>query len=826
MAEVDLPLPQEPEKRAFFSRPSLSREQIWTLIAFGSVVLLGALLRFIDLGAKPLHWDESLHAYFSMQLLHNNIENWSWCAKNGAGCYRYDPLLHGPFQFHAIAFVYLISQWLGAPDHGINTTTVRIAAATCGTIIVFLPYYLRHYLGKVGAWLACFLIAVSPSLVYYSRFAREDIYMACFTLLFIVSVVQYIRTRKVSWIILAALGFVLSYATKEATFLSIAVFGSFAGALVVWELATQLAGRMQFAAPTIVPGTETTPVDVESVLAGSTAPDTTGTTPETVSPPTSVTLPYERFSDDPPVQPRPAPQNRLLVYSFVALALLIYFVIIGIPGILVLNWTKSVSLYTNQSAANLNTAQAVVDRLKSATMMVIPFLGIVLALVVCYLLWRELSDKFLPGSRRGLAAKINPSKQRLLDTILTMPWTHWFFALIIGWFVFMLLFTDLFTYLPGIGDGVWQGIFYWITQQTVARGGQPWYYYFMLIPLYEQIGLIFGIVGIVYSLLHPTRFRLFLIYWFIGNFFIYTWAGEKMPWLVIHITMPMMLLAAIGLRPIVEHLWQRIQAISAHRALRRAQDVQQGSLPASVRPMPKAAFKTATALFGICVAILALILTLQNMYQVTFDHPADAKTEMLVYVQTTPYVNTVMDKIAELDQKYYGGQYTIPIGVTADASWPFSWYLRDYKNVAFNCVPTNCMQYPVIIAAGDALPAMGGGQPAGQYDYTVQFNSHTYEMRAQGNQGYMPPPCQPQPGQVCEPQQYTGVGLGLWLSWGANPPPNASFNLGRAVMRVWQWWWQRIPIGRGVPSRGDQFAPDDTGALMTLFINKKFAVQP
>ena len=247
--EEDMP-EERLQRRWIFAPPGPpSREQLWTIIAFWGVVLLGAVLRFWDLGAKPLHWDESLHAYFSMQLLHNNIENWAACLnlppeKSGA-CYHYNPLLHGPFQFHAMAFVYLISQLLGAPDHGINTTTVRIAAALLGTVIVGMPYFLRQYLGKIGAWLACFLLAVSPSMVYFSRFAREDIYMACFTLMLVVSAVQYVRTRKIGWAILGAVSFVLSYATKEATFLSIAIFGSFAGALLVWEMVSRRFGNWQ-----------------------------------------------------------------------------------------------------------------------------------------------------------------------------------------------------------------------------------------------------------------------------------------------------------------------------------------------------------------------------------------------------------------------------------------------------------------------------------------------------------------------------------------------------------------------------------------------------
>ena len=224
----------EQPRRRQFSPPG--REQLLNWLPFWGVILLGAVLRFWGLGDKPLHHDESLHAYFSLQLLHNNIQNWASCFSPTASCYRYDPLLHGPFQFHAIALVYQICQWLGVYDHGVNTFTVRIAAATLGTVIVGLPYFLRDYFGKVGAWLACFLLAVSPSMVYFSRFAREDIYMACFTLLLVVGVARYVRDRTMRWIVIAGAAFALSYATKEATILTVAIFGSFFGALLAWEI--------------------------------------------------------------------------------------------------------------------------------------------------------------------------------------------------------------------------------------------------------------------------------------------------------------------------------------------------------------------------------------------------------------------------------------------------------------------------------------------------------------------------------------------------------------------------------------------------------------
>ncbi|HXZ04745.1 MAG TPA: hypothetical protein VEH81_07915, partial [Ktedonobacteraceae bacterium] len=90
--EVDNEVPQ----RRRFSPPT--REQLLTWLPFWGVILLGAVLRFWGLGDKPLHHDESLHAYYSLQLL-NNMAHWTWCVNpppQGYSCYIYTPLLHGP----------------------------------------------------------------------------------------------------------------------------------------------------------------------------------------------------------------------------------------------------------------------------------------------------------------------------------------------------------------------------------------------------------------------------------------------------------------------------------------------------------------------------------------------------------------------------------------------------------------------------------------------------------------------------------------------------------------------------------------------------------
>jgi uncharacterized protein (TIGR03663 family) len=741
-----------PQRRRF-SAPT--REQLLTWFPFLGVILLGAILRFWGLGDKPLHHDESLHAYYSLQLL-NNMAHWTWCINpppQGYSCYIYTPLLHGPFQFHFIALVYKISQLLGAPDNGVNTTTVRILAATLGSAIVALPFFLRDYLGNVGAWLACLLLAVSPSMVYFSRFAREDIYMAFFTLLMVVGIARYVHTRKMRWLVIAAAGFSFSYATKEATFLTILLFGSFLGVLIAWELGLKVSLR-------------------------------------------------SRFNQESPIV-------SWLPRTFAPVAVLIYFVIAGIAAKYLFAWIKSVSIYITDPA-NANAANDYVQRLKDITVAVVPVIGILLGAFVLILLYREIKGKVTTANRNALAQKVDPKRQPLLDTILTMPWTHWFFALLVAWIIFLVLFSVMLTNIRGgIGDGIWQGLYYWLQQQQVARGNQPWYYYLMLIPLYEQVGVVFGLIGVIRCLIQPTRFRLFLVYWFVGNFVLYSWAAEKMPWLMIHITMPMLILAAVGLEPAVVTCINFVKNLLARNSSpQEAADViiNGGYTTEYPKARPKAGiFATSISFLGVLMAVLLLLPTLHNMYEVSYVHAADGPHEMMVYVQTTTDVNTVMSKVDALDQQMFGGKHQMQIGLTSDATWPYAWYLRDYPNVCFD-FPTGCPGWknvPVIIGGGDnpyGLEQQYGGSANNPDKYAYQ----EYKMRTWWDEGYKPPAT-------------GGIGPGLWLSYGDNPPANAKFNLGLAAQHIWQWWWQRRAIG-------------DTGGAydMVLFIRNDLisAVKP
>ncbi|WIG58820.1 MAG: hypothetical protein OJF49_001567 [Ktedonobacterales bacterium] len=832
---------------------NLSIEQ-WLWIA---VILLGAVLRFWGLGDKPLHHDESMHAYFSLIFAEN------------PSSYSYDPLLHGPFQFHAEGLMFaiiLVLQHIFVPNPvgnpWINDTTARFVPALFGIGIVALPFWLRRELGRVGALVAAFLLAVSPSFVYFSRFLREDIYFNFFMFLMVVCAIRYARERRMRWFVGLFAATILAYATFEGIFLTFVIFFSFLAVLLVWELAHSLARAF--------------------------APAFT-----------------ERES---------------LLVSRLALFLLFGAIAAG-AAYIALHKMNELATYI---ATNTTKTDVQVQQLENTSVALLLYGSIVIALLVIgTLLWQMYRDD--PRSRYGAEAsgryaeeydeeysghefhtheddaegehqhahfahehhehqhahfaheyhghehhehhdeayldedewplaqrrtlfarlrdRLDPDKQPFLRLLLGISWVKWFVAFVVAWMVFAVLYWIVpgdanstvsswgQGFQVGIGRGLWQGLYYWLEQQHVARGGQPWYYYLLLIPLYEQLAVVFGIAGIVYSLFRPTRFRIFLIWWFLGSLAIYSWAGEKMPWLSIHILLPLMLLAAVALDPVVRGCMRVIarvahdgvpvstlllrpigRAASSIAALvvllpalggvaalsRRNEGLRPRATDLRDRADSRYAMLRATSLkphvplLGALAALVLLVPMLYGMLTLTQKDAANAPHEMMVYVQTWTDVTKIMNRIQYADQMMYHGQHKIRIGVGPGMEWPFYWYLRDYPNAVFGyqAHDPNAQPMDVLILqpAGDTY---GNDAQGFATAHPTGYSMKEYVLRWWWSEDYKP---------VYTPNSSTaqwgfGVGVGSYLSYGSNPPPNAKFNLGRATGRLWAWLWTRQELG-------------------------------
>src|SRR5437764_15102788 len=99
-----------------------------------------------------------------------------------------------------------------------------------------------------------------------------------------------------------------------------------------------------------------------------------------------------------------------------------------------------------------------------------------------------------------------------------------------------------------------------------------------------------------------------------------------MPWLVIHITMPLMLLAAVGLEPVVVSIADFAKIWLAKRKAERQilAKSANGDGNAAFRPELPSDLRIAGTVVGFILAILALLPTVHNMYEVSYIHAADA----------------------------------------------------------------------------------------------------------------------------------------------------------------------------------------------------------
>ena len=176
------------------------------------IVLFALLIRLFDLGERVFHHDESIHASFTLKLLEN-------------GQYRYDPAYHGPFLFHSTAVVFHFL--------GINDTTARLIPVFFGVATIALLFLFKKELGERGVLWSAFLLSFSPSMVYFSRFFRNDLIIVFCTLATVVGGIRYLENlhspKRYPYLILAASSLAIAVSSKENAYLVILMFGAYAG---------------------------------------------------------------------------------------------------------------------------------------------------------------------------------------------------------------------------------------------------------------------------------------------------------------------------------------------------------------------------------------------------------------------------------------------------------------------------------------------------------------------------------------------------------------------------------------------------------------------
>ena len=185
---------------------STRNRTLFLVIILAAVSLLALLFRVWELDLRPMHHDEANQAVRTGILLET-------------GQYRYDPKNHhGP----TLYYVSLPLAWLSAGRDFSKTTelTFRLVPALFGLALVPMLFFLRRGLSVPALGLAALLTAVSPAMVYYSRFYIQEMLLVFFTFGVLVCGWLYFSRPSGARAGLTGVFLGLMFATKETSILA------------------------------------------------------------------------------------------------------------------------------------------------------------------------------------------------------------------------------------------------------------------------------------------------------------------------------------------------------------------------------------------------------------------------------------------------------------------------------------------------------------------------------------------------------------------------------------------------------------------------------
>lgn len=525
---------------AWLDRPLASLLPRWNVetLLIILVLVMTVFSRFYMLDARVMSHDEVNHV----------VPSWELFRGNG---YRHDPVTHGPLQFHLIALSYFM--------FGDNDFTARAPAALFSVAAVaFILFAYRRYLGRTGALIGGFLFMISPYMLFYGRYTRNEGLIELLGVVMLYAVLRYLDKGEKSALLLLTAATTLNYISKETAYIYSASLLIFLAVLVLEELARvkweNVAMRNRFLLLMVLA------LSLVGLAIGFAAWH--ASLPDIVPAATSGEL---------GTVVTPTHWTELVAIGCLGLALIAVFlaILMLVRG---LGWQE----IRQQRSFDLLILQGT---------LVLPLLA---AFPVKMVGWNPLDYSASGLLRTGVFL--------VLFTAIAAGVGLWWkprvwlqnFALFYG--AFTVFYTTFFTHGMGFFTGMVGSLGYWLSQQAVERGSQPLYYYALIqIPVYEFLALA-GAVLAVYFGIRYGRFATYagdspasiearegvplgenderqtkiptlalLVFWSVISLIAYSVAGERMPWLTVHIALPLLLTSAWGLGYLVDRThWKKV----------------------------------------------------------------------------------------------------------------------------------------------------------------------------------------------------------------------------------------------------------------------------
>ena len=723
------------EHTSWLERPFRSIVDVnWETVLYTIIIVLAIISRFYAVGERAMSHDEVSHVYFS------------WRLYEGDG-YQHDPVTHGPLQFHLIALSYFLFD-----D---SDFSARIPAALFSVATIAFMWFYRRYLGRAGALIAAFLLLISPIILFYGRYARNEAFVALFGVITLWSILRYLETGASKYIFVLTAVTALHFTTKETSFIYTAqalIFLALYFLLRVFQKRwPKPVFRNRFLG-TLIIGVFLLAAAAGFMILGQDQPAISGA--ETAQP----AVPGEEAA--------PPTAGFSLSPEIIAGALGFAFLLVSV-----------IFLVRGYSIEFLR-AERSFDLLIVLGTMILPMLA-------------PFPVKFFGGDPidYSAAGMVNTGifliPLAIIAVAVGLWWNPRLWLMIAALFygIFTVLYTTFFTNGQGFFTGLVGSLGYWLEQQGVQRGDQPWFYYiFVQIPIYEFLPALAMLLALFLGLRYPVdksseqspdggpeqeaesdpvdgvtskssaaqgdflptkgpRLALALIgFWIITSLILYAYAGEKMPWLTVHIAWPMILLAGWALGRLIETTdWKSFQKqrgllviilmlifllslAAILGTLLGPNPPFQGKELAQLQTTSTflTSFLVAIAsgfglfriaktwnllqiarLFTLTIFGVLVLLTARAAYMASFIN-FDYATEFLVYAHSAPGPKDVYQEVREISERITDG-LALEIAYDNDTTYPYWWYLRNFTNHRYYGEnPTRDLRdAPVIIVGND-----------------------------------------------------------------------------------------------------------------------------
>ncbi len=546
--------------------------------------------RFYHLDARPFHHDESYYAKYI------------WNYYTGSG-YLFDPMGLGPFLFHFGQIPLVL--------FGVSNFTMRMGPAITGFLLVLTLFFSRRVWCEITALIAAGIFVLDPAFMYYQRFLRQDAYYSLLNVAAFLALAGYLKTRKIKHFLLFSCFAASMSTSKFEAYWFFGILTSFSLLVTIQGAWRKVEGnRLWFR---------------------------------------SVSWNIRQY----PLMAATTFSSLYWGTAFCFYALLYLTVKYKFY-----DWSTWVHVYW-------------------WFILTLFFTGLILLSIRTFGDTRKHARTLLMGSLGFIS-------------------------------VYALLYTSCFTNLPGFMDGIFNWFVYWSHQHAISRISGPAHHYIHLILIYGILPASVVSFGILYRffritgiwiftgsilifaaglwyvpalpalphitcsylvtnthlfaavilsavlavvtlgyLAHHTFLNAFLVWWICLNGIFYCiLVDQKVPWFLVNLMTPVILLGAIYLADFLRTGYSRWIKYPIYGIL------------------------------GIMV-----LYTIHTSVLACWRTEADP-VEKICYVHTSRDITRILDNLEEL--AFYTNQdKSVPVVVTGHATWPFYWYLRDWTNISY-----------------------------------------------------------------------------------------------------------------------------------------------